>query len=203
MKKEKVFYTLGLLLIAAALVLSLYNSRLNHQAGNASKEALDTLQPMIVPTATPRSERPDPIDLPEYELNPDIPMPVQTANGYDYIGVLSIPSLELELPVLEEWDYDRLNIGVCRFSGSIYRKNMVICGHNYPLHFGTLKNLHYGDSLQFTDVDGNVFNLAVAEIEILPSTALEEMTAGNYALSLFTCDLNRTNRITIRCALLA
>lgn len=88
--KENVFYTLGLLLIAAALVLSLYNSRLNHQAGNASKEALDTLQPMIVPTAAPRSEIPEPIDLPEYELNPDIPMPVQTINGYGYIGVLSI-----------------------------------------------------------------------------------------------------------------
>lgn len=198
MKKENIFYTLGLLLIAAALLLSLYNGWMDRRAGAASEEALVLLEPQIpVTEPKPLSETPA-ADLPEYLLNPDIPMPVSTVNGYDYVGVLSLPALELELPILNEWDYDRLNISPCRFSGSLYRGDLVVCGHNYPLHFGKLKNLSYGDEVVFTDMDGNVFSYTVTEIEILPATALKEMTAGKYPLTLFTCDLNRTNRIAIR-----
>lgn len=208
MKKENFFYTLGLLLIAAALALTLYNNWIDHQAGEATQQALEALQPQLTPrvvvdrqTAPVPTEQPAAIDLPEYEVSRDIPMPVRTVNGYDYIGVLTIGSLGLELPILDRWDYNRLDIAPCCFYGSIYRENMVICGHNYPAHFGTLRNLHYGDMVEFEDVDGNVFHYRVAEIEILPYSALEEMTAGKYALSLFTCDLNRTNRVTVRCEL--
>lgn len=198
MKKEKFFYTLGLLLIAAALLLTLYNTWENKKAGAAASQALSELQIAVPAHSMPEPDAPEDVDMPDYLFNPDIPMPVTLLNGYAYVGVLSIPALELELPVLNEWDYERLDIGPCRFSGSIYRGDMVICGHNYPLHFGRLRELRYGDTVTFKDVEGNVFPFTVAEIEILPSTALEEMNAGEYPLTLFTCDLNRTNRITLR-----
>ena len=37
--------------------------------------------------------------------------------------------------------------------------------------------------------------------DLLPATAVEEMTAGDYDLTLFTCTANRTHRVTVRCDL--
>lgn len=62
---------------------------------------------------------------------------------------------------------------------------MVIAGHNYSSHFGSLKNRVQGDAVTFTDMDGNVFCYQVAEIETLPPYATQEMTSGEWDLTLF------------------
>ena len=92
-----------------------------------------------------------------------------------------------------------MKISPCRYEGSIYLDNMVICGHNYSTHFGTLKELDAGDLVFFTDMDGNLFEYAVAETEILQPTAVEEMTSGNWDLTLFTCTVGGATRVTVRC----
>lgn len=128
-------------------------------------------------------------------------MPVEVINGLEYVGKIEFPALELALPVLNTWSYDHLNIAPCCFTGSLYQKNMVICGHNFDSHFGRLRDLRLGDAVLFTDMDGSVFSLCVEEITVLPSTALHEMTESAWALTLFTCDLNRSNRVTVRCSI--
>jgi sortase A len=39
----------------------------------------------------------------------------------------------------------------------------------------------------------------VVEKEVLKSTAIEEMEAGEWDLTLFTCTIGGADRITIRC----
>ena len=86
---------------------------------------------------------------------------MKTINGRDYIGVLSIPSLELELPVISQWDYPALKVAPCRYSGSLYQDNLIICAHNYASHFGKLKELQPGDIVLFTDMDEHVVTFQV------------------------------------------
>ena len=74
---------------------------------------------------TPDATLPDPYD-PE--------MTVVEIDGYGYVGVLTIPTLELELPVMSEWDAARLKIAPCRYSGSTKTRDLVIAGHNYTTH---------------------------------------------------------------------
>ena len=62
-------------------------------------------------------------------------MATQEIQGYDYIAVLYIPVLELELPVMDQWDYTRLTVAPCRYTGSIYSNDLVIAGHAYEPHF--------------------------------------------------------------------
>ena len=126
-------------------------------------------------------------------------MPIETINGINYIGVLDIPAINRELPVLSEWDYSNLKIAPCRYAGSAYLDNMVLCAHNYDIHFGSLKNLSYGDEIIFTDMDGNVFTYKVIEIETLQPTAIEEMTIGDWDLTLFTCTVGGATRVAVRC----
>ena len=75
----------------------------------------------------------------------------------------------------------------------------MLAAHNYNSHFGKLKNLHQGDRVIFTDVDGNVFTYEVAVKETLRPTAVEEMTSGQWPLTLFTCTIGGSYRVTIRC----
>lgn len=195
---------LGYTLLALALCLTVYNVTQANQAGESAREAVTALEELVaVPETVPAQQETEPTlpveTLPDYVRNPEKEMPTQNINGYDYIGVLSIPALELELPVMSTWDYTRLRIAPCRYTGSVYQGNMTLCAHNYASHFGKLKELRLGDSITFTDVEGTVFSYTVRELETLSPTAVEEMTEGDWDLTLFTCTIGGATRVTVRC----
>lgn len=139
------------------------------------------------------------VEIPDYVLNPNMRMPVKEKNGQAYIGVLEIPALNLTLPVISEWDYDRLKKAPCRYDGSAYLDNLVIAAHNYKTHFGNLKKLNAGDSVIFTDAVGNRFEYEVVLTETLMPRDVKEMKSGEFALSLFTCTVGGSYRVTVRC----
>ena len=214
MKKGSIFLTIGLLLIAAALFLTGYNLWDSHRAGLAADAALEQLAERINSDPIPEKGRPvpgsqkanggtaealtDEIEYPDYILNPNMEMPTEKIDGRDYIGVLTIPAIDLELPVCSEWSTYNLSYSPCRYVGSAYLDNMIICAHNFDTFFRNLKNLSYGDTVEFTDIDGNVFTYQVIEmINILP-TAPEELTAGEWDLTLFTCTPGAAYRVTVR-----
>lgn len=136
--------------------------------------------------------------MPEHVLCPDMEMPVETVNGIDYIGLLGIPALELELPIISQWSYPNLKTAPCRYKGSAYTDDLILCGHNFPSHFGNLKNLSEGDMVTFTDMAGNEFTYQVVERETLMPTAIEEMESGDWDLTLFTCTVGGKSRVTVR-----
>ena len=173
---------LGVVLLAGALAFVLHNRQEDARADQAAAEVLPQVK-AAVGTVEPSGEL----------------MPEQEVDGYGYVGYLSIPALGLELPVMEEWDYDRLKIAPCRYSGSTATDDLVICAHNYSRHFGQLSALTAGDSVSFADMNGHVWQYQVAEVAELPPDAVEEMTAGNFDLTLFTCTYGGASRVTVRC----
>lgn len=195
MKPGTVWKTIGIILILCALVLTAYNIIDGMRAGN---NVIDALEQLIIDTPLTSDEAGETV-IPDYVLNPDMDMPSEEIKGFRYIGKLDIPGLRLSLPVIKEWSYPGLKRAPCCYTGSIYKDNMVIAGHNYPRHFGSLKKLHQGDEVIFTDIDGNVFNYEVLEVEILEPTAIEEMVSGDWDLTLFTCTVGGQSRVTVRC----
>lgn len=215
-KQGNFLVILGLLLIAAALFWTGANLLMDRQAGAASQQTLEKLQqsmpapvsapaqpgvaqdnPPAAAAAAPTSQAET--EIPDYILNPEMPMPVRNIDGVDYIGILTIPAIDLELPVASAWSYSTLQLAPCRFTGSAYTDDLVIAGHNYTTHFASLHSLQPGDILSFTDVDGNVFAYRVAETEILGENDVEGMTGSGYALSLFSCTVGGQYRVTVRC----
>ena len=183
-----VWINAGLLLIAAALFLSVYNEWESHEARDSARQVIAQLCDEL-PT-----EAGEPTTLPDVRRE----MPVKTINGRDYIGVLSIPSLELELPVISQWDYPALKVAPCRYSGSLYQDNLIICAHNYASHFGKLKELQPGDIVLFTDMDEHVVTFQMVERETLNPMDAEGMEAGDWDLTLFTCTIDGQTRVAIR-----
>ena len=188
----------GLLLIAAALAFTGYNLWEDQRAAQAARQALTAMEAQTAEEGERAPEQPEP-SVPEYVLHPDMEMPTVEIDGVEYIGTLTIPALGLELPIVSAWSDALLDLAPCRYTGSAYLDDLIIAGHNYRGHFGSLYRLAPGDEVQFTDAAGNVFSYAVSEIQELPGTALEEMEAGDWDLTLFTCTLSRTSRVTIRC----
>lgn len=198
-RKSRSLIRFGLLLITAALLLTLYNVYDAGRADRSVSRLAARLDALLAAQAEDGSALTGEIEIPDYLLNPDMEMPQETIDGQDYIGVLRIPSLSLELPIISHWNDARLRIAPCRYVGSAYTKDLVIAGHNYNSHFGRLKTLAAGDEVTFTDMAGNLFTYEVSEIEILQPTAIEEMQTGDWDLTLFTCTIGGRTRVTVRC----
>ena len=197
-RKGTALIVIGLLLMAAALFLTVYNMQTELNAAESSARVMGQLDGQRVTadstvgaaeeTPAPDADiSPAPEELPDYVRFPEKQMPTVKVEGHAYIGKLRIPSLGLELPVMSDWSYPQLKIAPCRFSGSAYQQNMIVIAHNYASHFGNLKKLQPGAEITFTDMAGNVFCYAVAETEILQPHQIEELKGTDYALTLVTC----------------
>lgn len=189
-KKAKVLIVAGLLLICAAIGLAAFNLWSESNAGKASDDVLSQMEGLL----PAKSDA-----VPDYVLDPNMAMPTFSIDSADYIGIVQIPSLGLQLPVAADWSYPQLRTSPCRYSGSAYLDDLVICGHNYSSHFGSLKYLDAGAEVIFTDADGNVFIYEVCLVETMQPTAVDEMTSGEWDLSLFTCTIGGQSRVTVRC----
>ena len=206
MKKRTVLLLLGTLCLLAALGLTVWNLQTARRAQTAAAGTVQQLEPLLRAPAQQASagapdaaSEPSEPELPDYLLNPGMAMPVVVVDGVAYIGVLEIPALELTLPVTGEWGYDRLKIALCRYAGSAYLDNLVIMGHNYPAFFKNLGDLRPGDEIRFIDADGNVFSYTVSDLEQLRAAQVEDMTTGDWDLTLFTCTPGGQLRIAVRC----
>lgn len=164
----------------------------DRQAGAASERILIRLiEQMDTSDAEGENAYPDPYAPAMTEVEID---------GYDYIGYLTIPSLELELPVMSEWDYGAAWRWLRAVRQGRFRMHdLVIAAHNYSEHFGKISKLSEGEKVCFVDVNGIKICYDVVAVEILTSNDVEGMTAGAYDLTLFTCDYGGENRVTVRC----
>ena len=146
----------------------------------------------------------DPTVLPEINEYEDLLSKNEKSENIDgnsYIGIIQIPSLEIELPVQKEWTYNGLKISPCRYSGSADENNLLIAAHNYSGHFGNINKLVSDDVIRFIDLSGNVYVYQVDELITIEGKNIEEMINGDWDLTLFTCTLGGQSRVTVRCSL--
>ena len=174
---------LGVACLLSAVGLIVYNRLESENAAKISNSLLEDVQGML-DKQTPQQGS---------------AMPTVQVDGDACIGVLSVPALELELPVLTDWSYAKLKKAPCHYYGSYYEKDFVIAAHNYKAHFGRLSELQAGDTVVFTDVNGTAHIYEVVLLETLPKNAAEEMIASGFDLSLYTCTSGGGSRVTVRC----
>ena len=184
-KSGVILISLGAVLILAALLLFLYNRSEDRRAGQEAESLLEDARSAMAANADP-----EPQEEPAEEIT------------YDYAGVIAIPDLSLELPVIDQWSYARLKVAPCRQSGAAADGDLVIAAHNYKSHFGYLDRLEPGASVIFTDMEGTVYRYAVEEIRQLEPEDVEDVSSvfsSEYPLVLYTCTPGGKARVAVFC----
>ena len=184
------FMSVGILLIAVSMGLLVYNNYEDKNAHTNTEIIVEKIRQNIAENEL--KEKPD---------DPfDTEMKVKEIDGYGYIGYLTMPAIDLDLPVMSEWDYTRLKISPCRYFGSTKTDNLVIAAHNYESHFGSLDSLTPGDTVIFTDMDAKKHRYKVKSVELLMPTDVDKVKNTGDDLILYTCTYSRAKRITVRCS---
>ena len=139
MKKNKAgncLIYIGFLFVVAAIILTSYNFWDDRRAAAASGAAMEEILLDISKAKEMQEE-----ETPDYFVAPEMEMPKSSVGEYDYIGVLDIPALGMNLPVVGELSYSALKVAPCRYTGSAYQDDLIIAAHNYSGHFGKIKRL--------------------------------------------------------------
>ena len=142
--------------------------------------------------------------LQELEADPAPPaiteeVTITTPEGYELLGAVHIPALDISLPVLATWDEALLDAAPCRYSGSLTTGDLVIMGHSYRTHLRPLRQVAVGDAVELTDAAGTVHRYVVAETKILRGSDGSLLPSG-YPLTIFTCTADSKHRFLARCA---
>jgi len=187
----KYFILVGILLIVVSGCIFIRNNYEEYDAGKKSAEVVNVIKNSLFN---------DRLEVVQGNiLNNDEVEEMAFIDSYGYLGIIMIPSLNLELPVMSEYDDDRLKIAPVRYYGSVYTNDLIICAHSYKTHFGNLGKLHQEDIIIFTDIKGKSYVYNVLEIEILEKDDIIEMIDNEFDLTLYTCTSDGNSRITVRC----
>ena len=195
---------LGVALLLGSVLLSQINQREDAAAQQAAMEVLPQLVEQVHERTANDSTEPTEVELQipvELLTEEDKKMTEVEIDGHLYIGYITIPAVQMELPVMSSWSYPKLKIAPCRYTGSVRGEDLVLMAHNYNGYFKRISELEIGDDVFFMDMDGNEIHYQVVGKDILSATAVEEMTSGDFDLTLFSCTYGGNSRMTVYCNL--
>ena len=125
--------------------------------------------------------------------------------GYKVIGIIKIPKIDLEYPILETTNVESLNISVTKFWGNDINEigNVTIAGHNTlaGAMFGKLKKLEEGDIIELTDKQNITLKYKVFETNVIDPNDISiilPIEEGTREVTLITCENGQTNRRIVK-----
>ena len=128
-------------------------------------------------------------------------------DGTEYysIGVINIPTINVNYPILSTYSDALLKIAPCKFHGPNPNQvgNLCIAGHNYrnTKFFSKVPKLELGDIIEITDLGGNTVTYAVYDKFIVNPDELEctsQLTGGKREITLITCTDDNKQRHIIK-----
>ena len=201
-KLGSLFIILGAVLLLASLSLVLWN---NYESSRAEKFANQALSELLekMPETTVKSSDAKAKKVDEYLSKDDSYVPAIAVDGTLYIGVIYIPSIDTELPVMKDWSYANLDIAPCRYYGSIKHSNLIIAAHNYTSFFDKINKLNPDDEIIFVTADGVSYEYEVIQSELIDggNSFLMRDNQDNWDLTLFTCTWSGYSRVAVRAVL--
>ena len=125
--------------------------------------------------------------------------------GYNVVGLIKIPEINIEYPILKETTMAAMDTSIIKFSGEEINGygNVTLAGHNN--YSGTMfsknKNLNKGDKVLLTDLSGNTVEYEIYDKFITDPndvSILETKDETIREVTLITCKNGRSNRLIIK-----
>ena len=181
---------LGILLLAAAAALVAGNLLEQRRGQAASNQLLEAAHAQRTAANIPPS--------PMVDEAGGLPQEALVSATHQIDGVLSLPTLGLELPVLSSYSEELLRLSPCVYQREGGGGRTVVAGHNYRAHFGRLPQLQPGDPVTYQPQEGDLLQLEVLSLEEIDADDRDALDAGAWEMTLLTCNLDQTRRILVR-----
>ena len=128
-----------------------------------------------------------------------------TYKGYNVIGLIEIPAIDLEYPILDRTTKITMATSISRFSGGEVNEygNISLAGHNNysGTMFGKNKRLKLKDKVLLTDLAGNTIEYEIYDIFVTnpdDTSILESKDKAIREVTLITCKNGRSERLIIK-----
>ena len=126
-------------------------------------------------------------------------------SNFFVIGIIEIPKINIQYPILSNTNDELLKISPCKFYGPYPNEigNLCIAAHNYDdsRFFSNLNKLSIGDSINIYDsTNQNIVYYVYDKFEIVQSdtSCTNQNTNGKRELTLVTCNNINKNRLVIK-----
>lgn len=150
------------------------------------------------------------LEIPKDEEQNDIE-PRITMEGYDVIGIISIPSINIEYPILNietsnpEETKTPMKFAIVRYWGSKVNEygNLSIAGHNNydGTMFGKTKNLKIGEIVKLTDLKKQTIEYEIYDIFVTNPNDVSILATKDSSIrevTLITCTNGNRNRLILK-----
>lgn len=125
--------------------------------------------------------------------------------GYKVIGVIKIPKINIEYPILEKTTKETLKISITKFYGNAVNEigNLCLAGHNNRdgTMFGKIKKLELEDIIELTDLSGVTKEYKIYDkynVNPNDTSILEVKELGIKEVTLITCTNGNKERLIIK-----
>lgn len=125
--------------------------------------------------------------------------------GYNVVGIITIPKLELEYPIIDKTDEEAMKVSITKFWGNNVNDigNFSMSGHNYMdgTMFGGTNKLNVGDLIEMTDLSGRTIEYKIFYKYVIDPndvSCVNSVEGGTREITLITCTNGRSNRLIIK-----
>lgn len=125
--------------------------------------------------------------------------------GYNVVGMIRIPKISLEYPILEKTTNETMKLSITKFWGNGVNKigNLSLAGHNNydGTMFGKTKKLEIGDAIELTDMRKVTKTYTIYEKFITDPNDISIIEAdvfGTREVTLITCSNGNKERLIIK-----
>ena len=125
--------------------------------------------------------------------------------GYNVIGLIKIPAIDLEYPIIERTTKESMRLSISRFYGGDINEpgNVSLAGHNNysGTMFGKNNKLKLGDKVFLTDLTSRTIEYEIYDIFVTDpndTSILETKEKDIGEVTLITCKNGRSERLIIK-----
>lgn len=123
-------------------------------------------------------------------------------DGYKVLGIIRIPKIELEYPILNETNKISMKKSITKFWGPNLNSvgNLTLAGHNNKdgTMFGKVKKLEIGDIIEIEDLYKNIVQYKIFDMYVIDPndvSCVESVDANSKEVTLITCTNGNRNRL--------